>query len=282
MTKLHLASCLGTAGLARLGARSVDHVITDPPYSAHVHAQAMRGLTATRGKSEKNEIRARADLGFAPLTAADRRRAARHFARVARRWILVFCDVESSHLWRRDLERAGARYLRTGAWVKAGGAPQFSGDRPAVGFEAIVICHAGGGGRMRWNGRGRPAIWTVPTAIDRDRTGRNKRRHPTQKPLALMAALIRDFTDAGELVCDAYAGSGTTGVAAAELGRDFVGWEEKEIWHRIAMRRIASAREQLELTPLFRQRRRRPPRSAQGSLFAPPAPAPGPLEGQAA
>jgi site-specific DNA-methyltransferase (adenine-specific) len=71
--------------------------------------------------------------------------------------------------------------------------------------------------------------------------------HTTQKPEALMEALIRDFTDPGDLILDPFAGSGTTGVAAIRLGRRFIGWEKDPKYHAIALKRLTAAREQLEL-----------------------------------
>ena len=71
--------------------------------------------------------------------------------------------------------------------------------------------------------------------------------HQTQKPLALMELLVRLFSAHGELVLDPFAGSGTTGVAAMRLGRRFLGWEMDPAYVAIASRRLAAAREQLEL-----------------------------------
>lgn len=51
------------------------------------------------------------------------------------------------------------------------------------------------------------------------------RFHPTQKPLALMKALIEKHSNPNDIVVDCFAGSGTTGVAALELQRDFIGCE---------------------------------------------------------
>ncbi len=73
------------------------------------------------------------------------------------------------------------------------------------------------------------------------------RVHTTQKPLALMEALVRDFTDEGETVLDPFTGSGTTGVACKRLGRSFIGWERDPKYHAIAEKRIAGAREQMRL-----------------------------------
>jgi DNA modification methylase len=71
--------------------------------------------------------------------------------------------------------------------------------------------------------------------------------HQTQKPLALMEILVRLFSDPGELILDPFAGSGTTGVAAVRLGRRFIGWEMSPEYAEIARRRLAVAREQLEI-----------------------------------
>lgn len=49
--------------------------------------------------------------------------------------------------------------------------------------------------------------------------------HPTQKPVALMEYLIKTYTNEGETVLDFTMGSGTTGIAAANTGRDFIGIE---------------------------------------------------------
>ena len=71
--------------------------------------------------------------------------------------------------------------------------------------------------------------------------------HETQKPVALMSALVRDFTDPGELVCDPFAGSGTTGVACIRLGRRFIGWERDPKYFAVAVKRLTAARGQLRL-----------------------------------
>ena len=64
------------------------------------------------------------------------------------------------------------------------------------------------------------------------------RSHPTQKPVALMEYLIKTYTNEGETVLDFTMGSGTTGVAAANLGRGFIGMELDEGYFQIAKDRI--------------------------------------------
>ena len=65
--------------------------------------------------------------------------------------------------------------------------------------------------------------------------------HPTQKPVALMEYLIKTYTNEGETVLDFTMGSGTTGVACKNLGRDFIGIEMDEGYFKIAEDRIDAA-----------------------------------------
>ena len=65
--------------------------------------------------------------------------------------------------------------------------------------------------------------------------------HPTQKPVALMEYLIKTYTNAGETVLDFTMGSGTTGVAAANTGRRFIGIERDPDYFQIAQARIRTA-----------------------------------------
>jgi hypothetical protein len=156
---------------------------------------------------------------------------ATEFGRVARRWVVVYSDAETTWRWRSALENAGLRYIRTGAWVKPDAMPQMSGDRPAVGFEPCTIAHAQG--PMRWNGGGRPAVWTHGTCkIDRP-------DHPCPKPESLMRELVALFSDDGETILDPFMGSGTTLVAAKRLGRKGIGIELEEKYCEIAARRLA-------------------------------------------
>ena len=62
--------------------------------------------------------------------------------------------------------------------------------------------------------------------------------HPTQKPVELMAYLLRTYTNEGETVLDPYAGSGTTLIAALETGRKAIGIEIDDRWVEVARRRL--------------------------------------------
>jgi site-specific DNA-methyltransferase (adenine-specific)/modification methylase len=67
--------------------------------------------------------------------------------------------------------------------------------------------------------------------------------HPTQKPLPLMKWCLGFLPDA-QTILDPFMGSGTTGVAAVQMGRSFIGIEREEKYFDIAVRRIEEAQRQ--------------------------------------
>jgi site-specific DNA-methyltransferase (adenine-specific) len=87
-----------------------------------------------------------------------------------------------------------------------------------------------------------------------DRDGKNRtgtacqNHHPTVKPVALMRWLVRLVARPGDTVLDPFTGSGTTGVACAMEGRDFIGIEREAEYVEIARRRVEAASAQLTLT----------------------------------
>ena len=62
--------------------------------------------------------------------------------------------------------------------------------------------------------------------------------HPTQKPVALLEDLIKTFSNEGDTVVDLTMGSGSTGVACKNTGRNFIGIELDEEYFKIATERI--------------------------------------------
>jgi len=220
----------------------VDSVITDPPYEAEAHTRQRRvrrgahsvGIDDRAALSPSLSFE---PLSFEPLSFEQRAEYGKHIAKLTKRWALVFCQCEAAHLWRRELEPLA--YRRTAVWVKPDAMPQFSGDRPGMGYESIVCCHAAG--RSTWNGGGRVGVF-----IHNKNSG-GKHDHQTQKPVPLMVELLTLFTDSRETILDPFMGSGTTGVACMNLGRKFIGIEVEEKYFDIACRRIDYAQRQARI-----------------------------------
>ena len=72
-------------------------------------------------------------------------------------------------------------------------------------------------------------------------------QHPTIKPLELVERHLKHSTKEGDTVLDCFMGSGTTGVACRNLGRNFIGIELEERWFDIAKKRIEMQPQQIAL-----------------------------------
>lgn len=88
-------------------------------------------------------------------------------------------------------------------------------------------------------------VWLSPKS-EKDRLG-----HPTQKPIKLMRRMVLGSTNEGDVVLDCFMGSGTTGIACKETGREFIGFELDERYFAIAKKRIESAVKQKQIGRLI-------------------------------
>lgn len=213
---------------------TVDHVIGDPPYEDELHA-AVGKINRIRNDGQRTvDV-----LGFAGVNA-DRASIAAACVSASTGWVILFTLAEGVRAWRDDLQANGAKWDTTCFWVKPDASPRFNGQGPARGAECFVTCWAGTGYR-KWNGGGKRGIYTH--CVNTGRQG----EHPTEKPVPLMRELVADFTQPGQLVCDPFMGSGTSGVACLQLGRSFVGIEQDPRWFDLACRRIEAAHRQPRL-----------------------------------
>lgn len=213
--------------LPRLSA--VDHVITDPPYEAEAHTTARRSTN-----SEHRVIPL--VIEFSAITEELRGFASAEFGRLSRGWVLVFCQSEAIGAWRAALARGGCEWRRAQAWVKPDSAPQFTGDRPGIGFECIATAWAGKS-KSKWNGGGRRGVYEH--CVNNFGRLTDGRPHPTMKPEPLMCELVTLFSDPGDTILDPFMGSGTTLVAAKRLGRKAIGIEIEEKYCEIAAKRLS-------------------------------------------
>jgi len=118
--------------------------------------------------------------------------------------------------------------------------PQMESKKLRVEYKNDSNGEAFGGARVKRkhdnNGLGYPKnLLTISNANQRGKV------HPTQKPVALMEYLIKTYTNENETVLDFTMGSGTTGVAAKNLSRKFIGIEMDEAYFNIAKERINNA-----------------------------------------
>lgn len=199
----------------------VDLVLTDPPYEKEAHTPMKRTRSVIEARSAEES------MPFAAITEELRGWITDDLATICNGWSLVFCQAEAVGKYS---EMFGSMYRRPMVWVKPDSAPQFTGDRPAMGYESIIAAWCGNG-RSEWNGGGRRGVFT-------ENGSNHVSDHPTEKPVILIRKLIELFWLQGTIL-DPFMGSGTTLRAAKDLGRKAVGIEIEERYCEIAANRMA-------------------------------------------
>lgn len=200
-------------------------VITDPPYSANTHKQAK----TNKGKGAGVKL-----VTFSAIDDAQFSDLVNMLISLCDGWVIATCDYRHAALMYQH-----ENFVRLGAWVKPNPMPQISGDRPGQGFETVLIMHSGRNPK-KWNRGGGAGVWVYPTHGGGTQV-------PTQKPLGLIRAFVSDFTASGQVILDCCMGSGTTGIAALEQGRKFVGIERDPGHFAIACERIEAAQNQPDM-----------------------------------
>jgi site-specific DNA-methyltransferase (adenine-specific) len=218
LVTLYLGDCREV--LASLEDRSVDCVITDPPYDNRTHSMAR----TNKGRGHGNRA-----IDFECFDQAAQTALFTELGRVTRRWVVS--TLPTSAAFQFDLEPPpGLRCLRVGVWLKKSPMPQISADRPGMGWEPIVYMHRDDE-KPTWNGGGKAGNYYLSSVSG---TG-----HPTSKPLGMVADWVRHFTNAGQTVLDPFAGSGTTLRAAKDEGRRAIGVELDERYCELIAARLA-------------------------------------------
>lgn len=200
----------------------VDAVITDPPYSERTHLghRAGVGLTGSGGPTTRN------DLSYANWGADDVRAFVATWARRNRGWFVCLSDHSLIPHYEAAFEDVGLTTFQPLPCVITGMSVRLAGDGPSSW--AVYANVARPKSLARWGTL--PGAYTGP-ASDRLIVG--------GKPLWLMRALVRDYSRAGDLICDPLAGAATTLVAAFEKDRRSVGAEIDPETRASGLRRIA-------------------------------------------
>jgi site-specific DNA-methyltransferase (adenine-specific) len=220
-THLVKGDCLRV--MERLPTASVDALITDPPYCSGGYRESDRQGAAGQGVRS-----GRLQSGAVQWFAGDNmttggivfllRNVMCEAARVLRddRSAFVFTDWRMMPALAPALESAGFRYRNLIVWDK-GNAGLGSGFRPA--HELVMEFSKGSTDYQARDGA---------NVIKAQRVHHSRKRHPTEKPVELLAELARVAVPAGGVVLDPFTGSGATLEAAVEAGCRAVGIERAD------------------------------------------------------
>jgi DNA modification methylase len=241
--ELRLGDCLDpVTGLASLADKSVDLVVTDPPY-----AVSNIGLwyIGRPGKGKRRFDFFEGDADHASMVS--------FVVRAATESIRVMAPHASAYWWCGHREfgplvemfEGNGFKTRFMVWTK----PSPSPPPPGSGWpSAAELCvYAFRDGRTWTHAGTNPPPSNVIREDNLRHGAAGKTEHPTQKPLATIEPLLRASSLPGQIILDMFAGSGTTGVVCRKLGRRFIGWEKDPKYFEIARKRIEATREQLEL-----------------------------------
>jgi site-specific DNA-methyltransferase (adenine-specific) len=187
---------------------AVDHVITDPPYSGRTHKGHDSGARPGFDGADRKA------LGYEPWTLTDVGVFVPLMCGVARGWVAVMTDHVLAMPIQAAMESAGRYAFAPLPWYAPGSRVRLCGDGPSSWTAWIVVCRTAA--QRSWG--------TLPGGYMQ----RGESMHMGGKPEELMLALVSDYSRPGDIVCDPFAGSGTTLVAAKRLGRKAIGIEQDE------------------------------------------------------
>lgn len=211
--KLFLGDCLDI--LPTLEAGSVDAVVTDPPYGVEFAGKSTKHTRAAHQFSG-GYVGGDSDVGLAGVAEA---------LRVSKRGV-VFPGNRLMFRYPEPYD-VGCVYCPSGAGLGRWG---------FVVFHPILFY-----GMAKPHGRQGPSGFSSFATVEDN-------GHPCPKPLSWMEWAVKKSTEANELVCDPFLGSGTTAIACSKLSRRFIGIEKEPKYFEIAVRRIEA---ELNRAPLF-------------------------------
>jgi site-specific DNA-methyltransferase (adenine-specific) len=183
---------------------SVDLLITDPAYESLEKHRAVGTTTRLKhSKASSNDwftVFPNARFGELFGEAFRVLRPDTHF--------YLYCDAETMFVAKPEAEKAGFRFWKPLVWDKR---TIGMGYHYRARYEFILFFEKG---KRRLNDLGVADIISVP---------RIHGGYPAEKPVAVSDVLIRQSSEAGQLIADPFMGSGSVGVAALRLGRRFTG-----------------------------------------------------------
>jgi site-specific DNA-methyltransferase (adenine-specific) len=237
------------SALASLPECSVDMVFADPPYNLSnggftVHAG--RQVSVNKGAWDKS-AGFQDDYAFHYRWLAACRRVLKPHGTL---W--VSGTYHSIYQCGHALQTLGYHVLNDIAWFKPNASPNLSCRFFTASHESIIWARkdksakhvfdyktmkegAWPEDRLKNPGSQMRSVWAIGSPR---RDEKKHGKHPTQKPLALLRRIVLASTNPGDLIVDPFAGSSTTGIAAAMEGRAFIGIDTEKKYLELSLKRF--------------------------------------------
>ena len=194
-------------------AAQVDCIAADPPYGAHCH----KGNTGLRRfVNAGSTYKTLTDLTYQHWTPDDVREFVASWSPRCTGWMACMTSDDLIPVWRQAYADAGRLDFAPVPCLQH--RPRMGGDGPGSGTVYLMVARPRRKEFLSW---GSLPCWYGPIWAPGSVTS----THIGGKPLSLMLEILRDYSRPGQLVCDPCGGAFTTGVAAIQTGRGFVGAE---------------------------------------------------------
>jgi DNA modification methylase len=225
--------------LKKTNSGSVDLVLIDPPYTI----SRKTGLNSC-GPKGVERFKMSYEFGEWDNELFDLLPVMNEAYRVLRDGgtIICFYDIWKMQTLKDWMEVARFKQVRFIEWIKTNPVPINSKVNYLTNSREIALT-AVKKGKGVFHSKYDNGIYHYPICHERDRF------HPTQKPLPLLEALIRKHSDEGAVVLDCFAGSASTGVAAYNCGRTFIGCEIDETYYNKSVERIGKLNDKSRNVP---------------------------------
>ena len=211
---------------------SVDLILTDPPYTISRET----GFKAVVNGVQRFAVSM--DFGEWDHCQIDLAEMARVSYRALRQGgtAIVWYDLWKIGEVKEAMERVGFKMLRQIIWEKTNPVPLNMRSTYLSNAREMAVSGVKGG-KPTFHSQYDPGIYSYP--IPRHN---GNRQHPTQKPEALFAELVRKHSNPGDLVVDPFLGAGTTAMAALKNGRAFAGCDIDERCVEISRERVTNGK----------------------------------------
>jgi DNA modification methylase len=205
--------------------KSVDLIIVDPPYEIHSH-EGGGMLNEKRIQNMMNELNEKKlDVGIDTSIFDE-------FVRIMKvPNIYIWCNKIQIPMYFNEFVNKRGLLFDIIVWNKTNAMP-LCGGKYLTDTEYCLYFRKGV--KLNTTYDTAKTVYQLPINIH----DKNDYGHPTIKPLQIIKNLIINSSNEGDIVFDAFMGSGTTAVASKELGRQYLGIEIDEKWHKIAVDRV--------------------------------------------
>ena len=233
-TALYNQDCVTV--MRQIGADSVDLILTDPPYNL---GNFMQRRNANLQNMRKNFF---ASAGWDNLEFEEWLKLMDDFfkesARVVKKGssMIIFMALTKAETIIRLAEQYGFYYKTTGIWHKTNPMPRNMNLHFVNSTEAwVYFTYKKRTGTFNNDGAILHDFVETPVTPNSER---KYGKHPTQKPEKLIQHFVKILSNENDRILDPFMGSGTTGVVAQRMGRNFTGIELNEKYFKIAQKRI--------------------------------------------